>query len=46
VNNDNTTSWIYIELISSAVRRFSKGDQFPEDGQVRPKDVAIYVILN
>jgi hypothetical protein len=45
IANDDAIARKYIELISSAVRRFSKSEQLPEDGQVRPKRVAIDVIL-
>jgi hypothetical protein len=34
-----------IDIKSRAVRRFSKNEQLPEDGQVRPKLVAIEVIF-
>jgi hypothetical protein len=45
VKNDKAIAWKFIDLRSSAMRRFSKGEQLPEDGQIRPKHVAIYVIL-
>jgi hypothetical protein len=45
VNNINAIAWRYIDLRSSAVWRFSNSEQLPEDGQVRPKHVAILVIL-
>jgi hypothetical protein len=44
LNNDNEIALIYIDLRSSAVRRILKSGQLPEDGQVRPKHVAIDVI--
>jgi hypothetical protein len=43
-NNDTTIAWKYIDLRSSAAWRFSKSEQLPEDGQVRPKHVAIDVL--
>jgi hypothetical protein len=45
VNNANAVAWKYISLRSSAVQWFQKGEQLPEDGQVRPKHVAVDVIL-
>jgi hypothetical protein len=45
VNNDNEIAWKYIDFRTSAVRRFSKSEQLPEDYQVRPKHVAVDVIL-
>jgi hypothetical protein len=45
VNNETAIAWKYIGLRSIAVQRFSKSEQLPEDGQVRPKCVAIDVIL-
>jgi hypothetical protein len=45
VNNDNAIAWKYIDLRRSAVRRFSKSEQLPEEGQGGPKHIAINVIL-
>jgi hypothetical protein len=45
VNNDNAIILKYADLRSSAVRRFSKSEQLPEDDQVRPKHAAVVVIL-
>jgi hypothetical protein len=45
VNNDNAVVLKYIDLRSSAVRRFSKSEQLPEDVQERPKHAAVDVIL-
>jgi hypothetical protein len=45
VKNDNAVAWKYIGIRSSVVRRISKSEQLPEDDQVRPKHVAIDVIL-
>jgi hypothetical protein len=36
----------YIDLKPGAVRRFSDSEQLPEDGQVRPKQVAINCDFN
>jgi hypothetical protein len=44
VNNNKVRAWKYTDLRSSVVM-VSKREQLPEDGQVRPKQVAINVIL-
>jgi hypothetical protein len=43
--HNNAIALKYIDLRSSAVRQFSKSEQLPEDGQVRPKHVAVDMIL-
>jgi hypothetical protein len=43
-NNDNSLAWKYIDLSSVTVRQFSNSEQLPEDGQVRPKHVAVEMI--
>jgi hypothetical protein len=41
VNNNNAIALKYIDLRSSAARRFSNSEQLPEDGHVGPKHAAI-----
>jgi hypothetical protein len=43
--HNNAIAWTCIDLIPSAVRQFSKSEQFHEDGQVRLKHGIIDLIL-
>lgn len=45
MNNDTAIAVKYIDLRSNSVRCFSESEPLPEDGQVKPKHVAIDAIL-
>jgi hypothetical protein len=45
VNNSNAIAWKYVDFRSGTMRRFSKSEHLPEDGQIWPKHVAIDMIL-